>query len=95
MNRHMTRAKREKLAYAAVSRETYIAGFRAGFQSERACSRLIDERIISLALERDAARQELAELKARYKSMSACYECQFYNHECASPEWCSSWIAEE
>lgn len=127
MKQRMTRAKRAKLTYSAISKMVYMAGFSEGIAQER---RMVDRlnrcafeglnramgEASELENERDEARRErdiairngleafdslekacheLAELKARYKTMSACHECQFYNHECVSPEWCSSWITEE
>ena len=66
----MTRAKRAKLAYAAVSRETYLAGFRAGIEQERRIDRRLNhaafemlnrklKEIDAIENERDEARREL------------------------------------
>lgn len=70
MKQRMTRAKRAKMAYAAVKRLTYLAGFRAGIEQERRIDRRLNhaafemlnrklKEIDAIESERDEARREL------------------------------------
>lgn len=95
MKQRMTRAKRAKMAYEVVSRITYEAGFRFGYETERTqrsifCKKL-SAMIENAQNERDEARRELAELKARNcENCRLAPGCSYCVEGCPS---CSEWEA--
>lgn len=102
MKQHITRSKRYKLTYAALRKMSYLAGFAEGIAQER---RTVDRlnrcafegwnraqrEADQLENERDEARRELEELKAR--SCETCRlapGCSYCVEGCPS---CSEWEA--